>query len=1368
MADTQKCISTYGNRLKEKISELLDQKRKYLHNKQEMNNETSTKHLNKTNETTEFKLKSLSKTYVDLFGSSKEVSQHSKMFASNSADDDEEYIPYPVSQVKDLPRLSPPPQSLNIEIESDEEYMPEPIVSSQDSKPEYIPTKIEDIGFKPTKYGVSCDAYVPQPVFDHSDHSKKKDSSNNCKKSKGEDSSSSGESEKSKKFLHDKTFSQSSSTKGNFEKKDDKEKSNKKGNKRRNDFSNIFNSSVKKSVLYKYEIPPPTIEEISLSGLEIGESTLPPAFCSNIEDIPSKPLEVGGHVLKLSSNLMEDLKEFEGRFQSDGIQNWKVLLRTMRLEINTKVSFSGTNYVKEKKSKLLTPLKPPPSPEKCKEWISLWKKSHGNDKDDDYEDNKKLSGTNSEGRSFSSGSTSILDKNSQPNSNSQSSTSSSNGKKNRSTLTLSETPITKSVLKTSTPFPSKNKQCKKKRRISWDDEVKLSLEEDELSENISQELFTDVPEEEERTIHDSSVLSQNVSGKKVVRTSPSVSVDYLKELSKNQRRSKRAKKLLTDFKRQKTLSPILEPKSSSKTLVDNSSQGSPSSQIENVKETFRVETSLDCSSSSTQKRNYYNSQFRKQFYSPSPHHSLSEEISGPSFNTTYGFKIENHNLQEAKSVHKYEYLTVMCVECHVTSRPSLLPDPKVDPISALIFSITQDAPEDHPTLKQQSVRAQADLLAHSGVNSISSLFVNSEVDLLEEIIRLVHHWDPDILVGYEVQMSSWGYLLERGTTLIENIVSRLSRVPDSKDSHFQEEKDEYGAEHTHQIHIIGRIILNVWRLMRAEVTLTSYSLENVAYHVLHVRIPSFSYDLLTKWWTSDKQRFRTLEHYIRKCNLTVELLQRLDLITRTSELARLFGLQFYEVLSRGSQLRVESMMLRLSRGENMVAISPSINQRGTMKAPEWLPLIMEPESRYYTDPVIVLDFQSLYPSMIIAYNYCFSTCLGRVSFLGSSEDPFNFGASQLKVSPEYLASIIDQINISPCGIAFVQPSIRKGVLPKMLEEILNTRIMVKTAMKAHKDIESLQRVLHSRQLGLKLIANVTYGYTSANFSGRMPCVEIADSVVSKGRETLERAITLVNSRKEWGGRVVYGDTDSLFVHLPNKSKEEAFKIGKIIAKEVTQRNPKPVKLKFEKVYLPCILQTKKRYVGYMYESEDQKEPVFDAKGIETVRRDGCPAIVKILEKSLKILFNSSDVSLVKSFVQRQMTKIMQGKVNIQDLTFAKEYRGMKGYRPSACVPALELTRFQDLPRSSVPSLLNSRNTEQEKTFSITRFFSTSTCAACGQTIKDKLVQDINSRRHLCDTCVSSPQKTILALTSKINNYERGCGSYIKEKLKYVN
>ena len=162
---------------------------------------------------------------------------------------------------------------------------------------------------------------------------------------------------------------------------------------------------------------------------------------------------------------------------------------------------------------------------------------------------------------------------------------------------------------------------------------------------------------------------------------------------------------------------------------------------------------------------------------------------------------------------------------------------------------------------------------------------------------------------------------------------------------------------------------------------------------------------------------------------------------------------------------------------------------------------------------------------------------------------------------------------------FVKSSIRQAVLAKMLSEILDTRVMVKNSMNTGGDDKSFLKVQNNRQLALKYIANVTYGYTSASFSGRMPCAEIADSIVQTGRETLEKvrfscigaadlkAIEVIHSKGEWGAEVVYGDTDSLFVYLPGKTREEAFDIGEDIAETITRMNPRPIKLKFEKVFL---------------------------------------------------------------------------------------------------------------------------------------------------------------------------------------------------------
>ncbi|GFP53137.1 DNA polymerase zeta catalytic subunit [Trichoderma asperellum] len=272
---------------------------------------------------------------------------------------------------------------------------------------------------------------------------------------------------------------------------------------------------------------------------------------------------------------------------------------------------------------------------------------------------------------------------------------------------------------------------------------------------------------------------------------------------------------------------------------------------------------------------------------------------------------------------------------------------------------------------------------------------------------------------------------------------------------------------------------------------------------------------------------------------------------------------------------------------------------------------------------------------MIAYNYCYSTFLGRITdWRGKSK----MGFTEYKRQDGLLALLENHINIAPNGMMYVKSEVRKSLLAKMLSEILETRIMVKSGMKQDQDDKTLQQLLNNRQLALKLLANVTYGYTSASFSGRMPCSEIADSIVQTGRETLERATAYIHSVERWGAEVVYGDTDSLFIYLKGRSRDEAFTIGQEIAQAITKRNPKPIKLKFEKVYHPCVLLAKKRYVGYKYETKDQLKPEFDAKGIETVRRDGTPAEQKIEEKALRLLFETADLSQVKKYFQKQCKK----------------------------------------------------------------------------------------------------------------------------------
>ena len=163
---------------------------------------------------------------------------------------------------------------------------------------------------------------------------------------------------------------------------------------------------------------------------------------------------------------------------------------------------------------------------------------------------------------------------------------------------------------------------------------------------------------------------------------------------------------------------------------------------------------------------------------------------------------------------------------------------------------------------------------------------------------------------------------------------------------------------------------------------------------------------------------------------------------------------------------------------------------------------------------------------------CFSTCVGRIdASSSSSSNPTFFPVMGVdKVPPR--SSNLDRVVrdggfVSSKGQVFVPPSVRLGILPRMLSEILRMRVQIKRAAKESKarGFENLRRVNHSRQLSLKMIANVTYGYTAASFSGRMPCADIADAIVETGRDALMRAIDIVaNNKPRWNARVVYGDT----------------------------------------------------------------------------------------------------------------------------------------------------------------------------------------------------------------------------------------------------
>lgn len=187
------------------------------------------------------------------------------------------------------------------------------------------------------------------------------------------------------------------------------------------------------------------------------------------------------------------------------------------------------------------------------------------------------------------------------------------------------------------------------------------------------------------------------------------------------------------------------------------------------------------------------------------------------------------------------------------------------------------------------------------------LVFSEEKHLFSHIIKILSLFDPDILLGWDIQGGSLGFLAERAAHLGIGLLNEISRTPSEtklaagletcemenldklqfesimSDSVVVENaiiEDEWGRTHASGVHVGGRIVLNVWRLMRAEVKLNLYTIEAVAEAVLRRKIPSIPNKVLTKWFSSGpgRARFRCIEYVVRRAKLNLEIINQLDMV----------------------------------------------------------------------------------------------------------------------------------------------------------------------------------------------------------------------------------------------------------------------------------------------------------------------------------------------------------------------------------------------------------------------------------------------------------------------------------------------------------
>ena len=129
-------------------------------------------------------------------------------------------------------------------------------------------------------------------------------------------------------------------------------------------------------------------------------------------------------------------------------------------------------------------------------------------------------------------------------------------------------------------------------------------------------------------------------------------------------------------------------------------------------------------------------------------------------------------------------------------------------------------------------------------------FVKNELELIERFSIIVEQSDPDIFVCYDMKLSLY-YLIKRAKLKYNlDLLVKLSRIPNQQDN-ITRTRSHMNAEGNDLPVIAGRILFDLWKILRSEITLNIYTFENAIYHVLHERVPHYDLSLLSKWFIDE-------------------------------------------------------------------------------------------------------------------------------------------------------------------------------------------------------------------------------------------------------------------------------------------------------------------------------------------------------------------------------------------------------------------------------------------------------------------------------------------------------------------------------------
>ncbi|KAK3899814.1 hypothetical protein C8A05DRAFT_36563 [Staphylotrichum tortipilum] len=489
--------------------------------------------------------------------------------------------------------------------------------------------------------------------------------------------------------------------------------------------------------------------------------------------------------------------------------------------------------------------------------------------------------------------------------------------------------------------------------------------------------------------------------------------------------------------------------------------------------------------------------------------------------------------------------------------------------------------------------------------------MKQESDMLSFFLAQVDLADPDVILGHKLEGVDYSILLNR---LYEKKTNQWSRLGRLRRAAWPSSIGKVGGNVFAERQVMaGRLLCDLANDAGKSVMFKCQSWSLTEMCSLYLggdnRRRDVDNEVALKNWASSKDGLMDyLSHAETDTYFVAALALRTQILPLTQVLTNLAGNSWARTLTGTRAERNEYILLHAFHQKKYIcpdkqpfkgrALPEDENQEedgtATKKKDKYKGgLVFEPEKGLYDKFVLVMDFNSLYPSIIQEFNICFTT-VDR-SFVSDDED----------------------------AVPRVPEEKELAILPRLISNLVDRRRQVKSMMKDKTATPEQLATYDIKQLALKLTANSMYGclgYTKSRFYAR----PLAMLTTFKGREILRSTKDLAESMSL---QVIYGDTDSVMINANVDNVADALKVGREFKSHVNRRY-KRLEIDIDNVFRRILLQAKKKYAAVnLVEVDGKFVEKMEVKGLDMKRREYCTLSREISQRILDEILSGDDTEV---------------------------------------------------------------------------------------------------------------------------------------------